>query len=240
MWSGRETPTLLQSANVNNLLICRFDLSDDFVKRGFQVLAVNNPRQAFAVAASLLVNSSNFESRVAQGLCYSQENAGKDIYVGVNSVIHDCVLLGNSISIGDNVTIGGPGFGFVNLPNGNMLRMPHFGSVEIRDEVEIGSNVTIDRGTIGSTIIGKGTKIDNLVHVAHNVEVGDRTLIAACAEISGSCKIGNDVWIGPGVTISDGITIGDSAFIAIGSTVTRNIAPNERFLGAHLGERSNK
>ena len=122
------------------------------------------------------------------------------------------VRLGCRVILHSGVVIGSDGFGFVRGPEGN-VKFPQLGGVEIGDDVEIGSNTTIDRGSLGTTRIARGVKIDNLVQVGHNVEIGENTVIAAQTGISGSCKIGRDVLIGGQVGIGDSCTIENGAVI---------------------------
>ena len=127
---------------------------------------------------------------------------GNNVIVGENTIIHpgvkiyhDCVI-GKNVVIHAGTVIGSDGFGFAPQADGTFKKVPQIGNVIIEDNVEIGSNATIDRATIGSTLIKSGAKLDNLLQIAHNVEVGNHTVIAAQSGISGSTKIGNHVMIG--------------------------------------------
>ena len=144
--------------------------------------------------------------------------------------VDPCVKMGERVKIGPMSAIGTAGFGYTyvgEVPH----HIPHVGRVVIGDDVEIGANCCIDRGTVGNTVIGSGTKLDNLVHIAHNCQIGRNCLIAACAEVSGSVEMGDNVWIGPNATITNGVKIGDKAFISIGAVVWKNVAPGERVTG---------
>ncbi|HEX6916351.1 MAG TPA: UDP-3-O-(3-hydroxymyristoyl)glucosamine N-acyltransferase, partial [Chitinophagaceae bacterium] len=127
---------------------------------------------------------------------------GDNVTIGDNTILHpgvkvyhDCVV-GKAVTIHAGTVIGGDGFGFAPQADGTYKKVPQIGNVVVEDEVEIGSNATIDRATMGSTIIRSGAKLDNLIQIAHNVEVGTHTVIAAQAGVSGSTKIGNYVMIG--------------------------------------------
>lgn len=180
---------------------------------------------------------------------------GSFVYVGENSVIGDNVKLYPGVYIGDNViigsnttlfsgvkvysesrigsncrihsgvVIGGDGFGFAPQDDANYVKVAQIGNVIIEDHVEIGSNTTIDRATLGSTIIRKGVKLDNLIQVAHNVEIGEHTVIAAQTGIAGSTKIGRFCMIGGQVGIVGHLVIADKVKIAaqsgIGSSITK-------------------
>ena len=141
---------------------------------------------------------------------------GNNVTVGQNSIIHsgvkiytDCVI-GSNVIIHAGTIIGSDGFGFVPQTDGSVKKVPQIGNVVIEDHVEIGANTTIDRATIGSTIIKAGAKLDNLVQIAHNVEIGNSTLIAAQAGISGSTKVGSGVIIGGQAGLAGHINIADN------------------------------
>ena len=136
----------------------------------------------------------------------------------------------STVKIGDGSIIGSDGFGFV-WDGGKYIRWPHVGGLVIESDVEIGSNNTVDRGSIGDTIIRRGVKTDNLVHIAHNCDIGEHTMLAAGATLSGSVRIGERAWIGVGATISNGIDIGDGSVIGAGAVVVKSIPPGECWIG---------
>ncbi len=146
-------------------------------------------------------------------------------------IYHDCKL-GKNITIHASTVIGSDGFGFAPQPDGSFKKVPQIGNVVIEDGVEIGSNSSIDRATIGSTIIRTGAKIDNLVQIAHNVEVGSNTVIAAQSGISGSTKLGKGVMIGGQVGIVGHLQIGDGAKVNAQSGVSKNIEPGKAVTGS--------
>ena len=173
---------------------------------------------------------------------------GHNVVIGNNVKIYPQVFVGDNVVIGDNTTlfsgakvysdcrvgaectlhtgtvIGADGFGFTPNSENNYKKVPQIGNVIIEDHVEIGANTSIDRATLGSTIIRKGVKLDNLIQIAHNVEIGENTVIAAQTGIAGSTKIGKDCMIGGQVGIVGHITIADKVKIAaqsgIGSSIT--------------------
>lgn len=154
---------------------------------------------------------------------------GNNVQIGDNSLLHpgvkiyfDCVV-GKNVTIHAGTVIGGDGFGFAPQPDGSFNKVPQIGNVVIEDNVEIGSNATIDRATIGSTIIRSGAKLDNLIQIAHNVEVGSNTVIAAQAGVSGSTKIGNNVMIGGQAGVVGHIQIADGSKINAQSGVSKSI-----------------
>jgi UDP-3-O-[3-hydroxymyristoyl] glucosamine N-acyltransferase len=164
---------------------------------------------------------------------------GNNVKIGDNTLLHpgvkiyfDCVI-GKNVTIHAGTVIGGDGFGFAPQPDGTFKKVPQIGNVIIEDNVEIGSNATIDRATIGSTVVRAGAKLDNLIQIAHNVEVGNNTVIAAQAGVSGSTKIGNNVMIGGQAGVVGHIQIADGSKINAQSGVSKSIkTPNSAVTGS--------
>jgi len=167
------------------------------------------------------------------------------VYIGNNACIDDDTILFPGVkihhdcTIGKNVTIhagsiiGSDGFGFAPQQDGSFKKVPQIGNVVIEDQVEIGANATIDRATIGSTLVKSGAKLDNLIQIAHNVEVGNNTVIAAQAGVSGSTKLGNNVMIGGQAGIVGHISIADGSKINAQSGVSKSIkSPNSAVTGS--------
>jgi UDP-3-O-[3-hydroxymyristoyl] glucosamine N-acyltransferase len=152
------------------------------------------------------------------------------IYSGVK-IYHGCYI-GSDCIIHSGVVIGADGFGFVQQPDQQYRKIPQVGNVIIEDMVEIGSNVTIDRATIGSTIIRKGVKFDNLIQIGHNVEIGENTVIVSQAGIAGSSKVGNNCQIGGQVGLAGHLKIGDNVKIGAQSGVSNNLKDGETVLGS--------
>jgi UDP-3-O-[3-hydroxymyristoyl] glucosamine N-acyltransferase len=161
---------------------------------------------------------------------HSRIGDGSTVFSGAR-LYHDTVL-GNNCTIHSGVIIGSDGFGFAPDENGEYVKVAQTGNVLIEDNVEIGSNTTIDRATIGSTIIRKGVKLDNLIQVAHNVEIGENTVIAAQTGISGSTKIGKNCMIGGQVGIVGHIRIGDNVKIQAQSGIPSNVKDGEVIMGS--------
>lgn len=138
--------------------------------------------------------------------------------------------IGKDCKIGGGTCIGYEGFGFEREEDGTPFRIPHIGKVIIGDRVEIGHNSVIARGTVGNTVIGEDVKIDDMVFIAHNVTIGDCTMIAAGAVICGSVKIGINCWIGAGCRIKEHVIIGDYATIGLGAVITHNVTAGERII----------
>lgn len=151
------------------------------------------------------------------------------IYPGV--VIYNDTIIGNNCTIHANAVIGSDGFGFAPQADGTFSTIPQLGNVVLEDGVSVGANTTIDRATMGSTLIKKGVKIDNLVQIAHNVEVGANTAIAAQTGVSGSTKIGQNCLIGGQVGVAGHISIADKTIVTAQSGVTKTVRKEGQILG---------
>ena len=148
-------------------------------------------------------------------------------YIDPSVRIPQWVRIGHNVTIREGCFLGTQGFGFEPDEDGNLLHIPHSGILIIEDNVEIFEGTQIARGTVDATVIGSGTKIDVLCHIAHNVHIGRRCSIAGGSCIGGSAIIGNDVFIGTGTTIKDHVHIADRVFIGCGSNVVKDITrPN--------------
>ncbi len=167
---------------------------------------------------------------------HSGSYIGEDSRIDDDTVVHANVSIGHKISVGKQVivhsgtTIGSDGFGFV-TDGGRHHKIPQVGGVIIEDDVEIGANCTIDRATLGNTVIKKGTKIDNLVHVAHNVTIGEHCLIAGQAGIAGSSTLGNYVVLGGQAGVADHISVGDRVMAGGGTAITRDVDAGQIIVG---------
>jgi len=155
---------------------------------------------------------------------------GAGVTIGANTVIANC-RVAPLVTIGNNCTIGMPGFGYEKDDDGTYWRFPHLGGVLIESGVEIGSNTCVDRGSLGDTVIGRGCKIDNLVHIAHNVVLGANTIVIANAMLGGSVHTGDGVWIAPSVTIMNQTRIGSGATLGLGSVVLKEVMDNQTIVG---------
>jgi UDP-3-O-[3-hydroxymyristoyl] glucosamine N-acyltransferase len=213
-----------------------------------QLLAVYNQHQQAAAAIeqpSFIATSATHGKGLYLGtFAYIGENAqiGKNVkiypgsYVGNNVVIGDNTVLypgvkvyaeckiGANVTLHSGVIVGGDGFGFAPNSENNYNKVPQIGNVIIEDHVEVGANTTIDRATLGSTIIRKGVKLDNLIQIAHNVEIGENTVIAAQSGVAGSTKIGKNCMIGGQVGIIGHLVIADGVKIAAQSGIGNSIA----------------
>ena len=166
--------------------------------------------------------------------CYIGDNVviGDNALLFAGAKIYSETIIGNNCTIHSGAIIGSDGFGFAPNPDGTYTKIPQIGNVIIEDNVDIGSCTTIDRATMGSTIIRKGVKLDNQIQIAHNVEIGENTVIAAQTGIAGSTKIGKNGLIGGQVGISGHLSIGNNVRIQAQSGVGRNIKDNEILQGS--------
>lgn len=155
---------------------------------------------------------------------------GDGVSVGANTVLANCEVAAG-VRIGCNCSIGLPGFGYEKDATGAYWRFPHLGGVRIEADVEIGSNTCIDRGSLGDTVIGQGSKIDNLVHVAHNVVLGRNCIIIANTMLGGSVTVGDGAWVAPSVTIMNQAHIGAGATLGLGAVVLRDVEAGQVIVG---------
>jgi len=169
---------------------------------------------------------------------YPQVYIGDDVTIGNDCIIYagakiysGCVI-GNRCIIHSGVVIGSDGFGFAPMENGSYKKMAQIGNTVLEDDVEIGANTTIDCGTMDSTIIRKGVKIDNLVQIAHNCEVGENTVIAALSGLAGTSKVGKNCKFGGQVGLAGHLAIGDNVFIGAQSGVAKSVNSNQIILGS--------
>lgn len=223
--------------------------SEDFEpKPGQLFIKVSNPKLSYIKALSVMC-----PMRVSAGIhptavISPEAKIHPSVSVGAYSVIEDCEIgegtvigthcrigegtrIGRFVNIASGVVIGTDGFGYVEDEDGNRVKFPHIGGVLIEDNVDIGSNTCIDRGTLSDTIVRAGAKIDNLVHVGHNALIGRNAMVIAHATLGGSAIIGEGAWIAPGSTIRDGIAIGDRTLVGIGSVVIKTLPDNQVWAG---------
>ncbi|MBN2481116.1 MAG: UDP-3-O-(3-hydroxymyristoyl)glucosamine N-acyltransferase [Bacteroidales bacterium] len=240
--NGNIKPTLIRVSNAYNAFTSLLELYAGSLadKTGIEQPCFIDPTAeigrnvyvgAFAYIGPKAVIGNNVkiypQSYVGEG---TKINDNTILYSGVK-IYHNCIIGSNCI-IHSGSVIGGDGFGFVQQDDMQQRKIPQLGNVIIEDYVETGSNVTIDRATIGSTIIRKGVKLDNLIQIGHNVEVGENTVIVAQAGIAGSTKVGENCMIGGQAGLAGHIKVGDKVKIGAQSGVTNSIKPGETVLGS--------
>ena len=169
-------------------------------------------------------------------ILYPFVHVGENAVIGEGTIIYphvtiyDGVIIGKNVIIHSGAVLGSDGFGYV-WDGSKHVKIPQLGIVEIEDEVEIGANVTIDRASLGRTIIKKGTKIDNLVQIAHNVSIGENSIIVALVGIAGSSSVGNNVVLAGRVGVKDHVNIGNNVMAAGGTGITKDVPDNSLISG---------
>jgi UDP-3-O-[3-hydroxymyristoyl] glucosamine N-acyltransferase len=156
---------------------------------------------------------------------------GDNMQIGHNTVLKKDTQIYAHVKIGANNVIGGVGFGYEYNADGAWELIPHIGNVVIEEGVEIGNCTCIDKAVLGSTILRKNCKIDNLVHIAHGVEIGENALVIAHAMVAGSVRVGKNSWIAPGALIINHIFIGEYTTIGLGAVVINDVADNQIVVG---------
>jgi UDP-3-O-[3-hydroxymyristoyl] glucosamine N-acyltransferase len=210
----------------------------DAVSEDVRVVRVDDPRYAFAVCARELERASGQSDgeTMVHPSAVIQDGAvvGAGCSLGPNVTVYGCVRMGERVIVQAGAVLGAKGFGYVRGKDGEYVLFPQQGLLVIEDDVEIGANTTIDRGALGETRIGRGTKIDNQVHIGHNCVIGKNVVIAAQVGISGSCNIGDgvvmagQVGLGDHVTIGPGVILGGASGVFPGKTLT---GPRQVFMG---------
>lgn len=243
-WCSDNNKHLLQSLTSGNVIVSQavFDEMNAELT-DLVLLPSDNPRRAF-----LKVLQQFFVDKPVYGLIHSSafiddtvqinrqevligpnvviergSTIGKRVTIGANTVIKSNTIISDDCSIGSNCTIGGVGFGYEMNEEGAYELMPHIGNVVLEKRVEIGNNVCIDRAVMGSTLLQEDVKVDNLVHIAHGVEIGKNSLVIAHAMIAGSVKIGKNVWVSPSSSIRQKLSVEDNALVGMGSVVVKNV-----------------
>lgn len=215
------------------------------------LIVATNPRLAFmravkhffvapppspGIHASAVIDpTANIDSSAVVGpSCYVGPGCviGPDCILGPGVALMHKVVLGGRVSIAGGTVVGADGFGYERNEHGELEKFPHIGGVEIGNDVEIGSNTSIDRGTLGATRIGARARIDNQVHIAHNVEIGEDAAIIAQAMIGGSVKIGPRSWIAPSATIMNQVAIGSDATVGLGAVVVKAVPDGATVMGS--------
>ena len=205
----------------------------DFIRVLSEFYAEKRPKGSIHSSAIVEDGAIIAEDAVIGPMCYV--SAGS--IIGNRTILHSSVVVDNKTIIGDDceiksgVIIGQSGFGFERDENGFPIKFPHFGRVVIGNNVYIGANTAIDRGTLGDTIIENNAKIDNLVHVAHNCHIGEGSFVIACTILGGGTNIGKNCWIAPNVSIKEQTRINDGALVGLGAVVLKEVEASSVVVG---------
>ena len=241
----KEIPTTLTLVKVDDAYACFAKLLEVYSQMSKKSPKIENPSfisDTALVGEGLYLGAFAYigeNAKIGNNVSiYPNAYIGDNVEIGEGSIIHPGASIYTDCKIGKNciihagVIIGADGFGFVPDANGEYQKVPQIGNVILEDNVEVGSNSTIDRATMGSTIIRKGVKIDNLCQIAHNVEIGKNTAMAAQVGIAGSAKIGENVMIGGQAGISGHLFIADGAKIVAQSGIPSSVKKADTLMGS--------
>jgi UDP-3-O-[3-hydroxymyristoyl] glucosamine N-acyltransferase len=252
MWVSAKFKDRLKEVRYG-VIICA-ELPEEFISNGCTYLITDNPRLSFQIVLTNFFMPKKSLGVSAKASIAFNVKLGKDIFIGNNVTIEeDCsigdrtsidhntiikkgTIIGSNVIIGANSTIGGVGFGYEKDETGQYVFIPHIGNVVIEDYVEIGNNTCIDRAVLGSTILKKNVKVDNLVHIAHGVKVGENSLIIANAMVAGSVDIGKNTWVAPSSSILNGKKVGSNVTIGLAAVVVKDVIDGETVIGSPAEE----
>jgi UDP-3-O-[3-hydroxymyristoyl] glucosamine N-acyltransferase len=255
--SGAGEKAVMEIArSKGGVILCRMELKGQALsENGKQLVFLDNPRRAFVTVVNELQHRIKPRNSWDRPLISPTAIIAPSAKIGVNSEIgnfvvigenctigdgcriHDRVTIGSSCRLGNNcvvqsgVIIGEDGFSYERYDSGNLKQFPHFGAVIIGDDVEISANVNIARGSLTDTFIGSGTKIDALVHIAHNVRIGTNCQLTGGTVVGGSAVIGNSCWTGLNSTLKDHAKLGDNVIVAAGACVIHEVPDGDIVAG---------
>ncbi|WP_439516778.1 UDP-3-O-(3-hydroxymyristoyl)glucosamine N-acyltransferase [Sediminibacterium sp.] len=247
MWVNMKNSGRLADISCGTVICPQVD--ESIVKQGVNYIICPNPRKTFAfVLRSFFVKED--ERKISEKASIHQsvklgksaaigdfvvikENVeiGDNVNIGENTIIKENTKIYDNVYIGCNCTIGGVGFGYEKDELGEYILIPHIGNVIIKNNVEIGNNTTIDRAVMGSTLLEENVKVDNLVHIAHGVQIGRNSLIIANAMVAGSTVIGENVWVAPSASIINALKVGSNSLIGLGAVVVKDVPENDVVIG---------
>jgi UDP-3-O-[3-hydroxymyristoyl] glucosamine N-acyltransferase len=247
MWASSKNKSKMLEVKAG-LILCK-EINKNEANPNCTYLLCDNPRLAFqnvltrffmpkhdaGVSSSAIVDASSVignnvyigHNVVIEENCHIGDNS----LINHNTVIRKDTIIGNTVVIGSNCVIGGVGFGYEKDESGQYVFMPHLGNVIIHENVDIGNNTCIDRAVMGSTILGRNVKVDNLVHIAHGVVIGENSLIIANAMIAGSVTIGRNCWIAPSASILNQKKIGNNVTVGMSALVLKDINDDVTVMG---------
>ena len=248
---GADALMLIRSTKAG-VVLCADDQSlDELVDTGRTLVAVKNPRLSFLRLIKSVFAEPPLRGIHPTAVIDPEAKIHLNVYIGPFTYVGKCEIgegtviyghvhvYGNNVKIGKNVVIhagtviGVDGTGYARNENNELEHFPSVGGVIIEDDVDIHSHVNIDRGTLGNTVIGQGTKIDKFCHIGHNVVIGKHCMITAQSMLGGSAQIGDYVWIAPCACIRDGdIKIGAHAFVGMAAVVTKDVPDGVTVMGA--------
>ncbi len=253
MWVSDKNAGMLSDL-LSGVVLCSESVALKY-NGNLTLLVTKNPRFAFQQIVSRYFDKPLAPSISSHSVIHSTVQLGKNctignfvtieedcvlgdnVTIGSNTVILRGTIIKNNVKIGCNCTIGGLGFGYEQNPESkNYEFIPHIGNVVLMNDVEIGNNTCIDRAVLGSTILSKNVKVDNLVHIAHGVVVGENSLVIANAMVAGSVEIGKNCWIAPSSSILNKKVIGDNVTVGIASLVMKDTPSDITVMGVPAEE----
>jgi UDP-3-O-[3-hydroxymyristoyl] glucosamine N-acyltransferase len=242
---SRDLPATLTLVKVDDAYACFAKLLDMYGQMSKKQPKIEQPSfiaESAQIGSDIYLGAFAYIGEKAKignnVVIYPNAYIGENVVIGDNSIIHPGASIYNDCKVGENciihagVIIGADGFGFAPDENGEYQKVPQIGNVVLEDNVEVGSNTTIDRATMGSTFIRKGVKIDNLCQIAHNVDIGRNTAMAAQVGIAGSAKIGENVMIGGQAGISGHLHIADGTKIVAQSGIPSSVKKADTLMGS--------
>lgn len=216
---------------------------------GYNVVICENPKEIFfgilseffiddvemLISPNSIIETVKIGKNVSIGHnCYISKDVtiGDNVTIKNNVVIEYSCLIGRNTIINSGVVIGTDGFGYYKTGDGTNKKVPHFGGVVIGEDVEIGANTCIDRGTLDDTVIENNVKIDNLSMIAHNARIGSKTMLLGQSGVAGSCFIGENTYIGPGAKVKNQIRIGNNSMVGMGVMANKDLEDNTLLAGS--------
>jgi UDP-3-O-[3-hydroxymyristoyl] glucosamine N-acyltransferase len=248
-WCNTKNVSLLENLLFGTVIVSA-ETKDNIRNPKLNIIVTKQPRSSFKMVLEkyflkptkygYISKTATISSEAAIGVeVHIGENVviesgckiGEKVIIGSNTVILSGTIINNSVTIGCNNTIGGIGFGYEKDEDGEWEVIPHIGNVVIHEFVEIGNNTCIDRAVLGSTVIGKNVKIDNLVHIAHGVKIHENSLIIANAMVAGNAIIESNVWIGPSVSIINKGIVKKDSLVGMSAVVIKPVEENSVVAG---------
>lgn len=245
-WVNDKNKEKLKNIDLGTVICSSGSLPDN---KNCNYIIVDEPRRTFQEVLNILYpDKIDYIIHPSASIAKSAKLSDK-CFIGANVVIEDEVkisdgaiidcntvlkrktIVGRNVKIGANCTIGGVGFGYEKNEDGIWEQIKHIGNVVLEENVEIGNNTTIDRAVLGSTVLGKFTKVDNLVHIAHGVKIGENSMIIANSMIAGSVTIGDNTWIAPSSSILNQKKIGSDVVVGLGAVVLKDVEDKQIIIG---------
>lgn len=245
-----ETFNKYSFANTSDLLIVSNEIKEmESGNKSINFIFCKNPKEVFFSILNEFFKQEEYIDFISPNSIIETKSLGKNIfighncYIGTDVVIEDNVVIKNNVSIdgkvkiGQNtiihsgVVIGTDGYGYFQNNEGKNVKVPHFGGVVIGEDVEIGANTCIDRGTLDDTVIGNNVKIDNLCHIAHNVIIKNNCSVIALTMLGGSVVLKENSYIAPGAVIKNQLVVGENSLVGLGAVVVKNVEDNKVVAG---------